>query len=538
MVPRSGEVLPVSFADRPCWIEIYDSPAPNKSVAAGRQVGKSLYLASEALVKSAVIPHHRTLYVSPTHMQTKAFSNDRLISVFTWSPNLLAIKGGTAKDSFLHKHFTLTGSEIILRYAYHSADRIRGLFADQIDLDEFQDLLPEVVPVIEQTQHTAREEFRVKRYCGTFKSNENPLTQLHYDESTQEEWIIPCRKSCKQHTHTHWNIVGPNNIGSKGLVCDKCGEPINPFDGSECRWVSTDPNPERKKYFRGFRVPQVICPCDWKEVLWNMRRMPPEKFYNEVLALPYDSGIRPITMEDLRANCSPDITMRWGKTSGWYLDRYMAVGQNQTDLVFAGIDWGSGRQGFTVLCLGTYAGKRKFQFFYYKRYDGIEADPQFIIHNILDTLNKFNVVMVGADYGFGFKLNDDLQRAYGMARVATFEYVNSHQKTSLDPNSGTWKLDRTSVMSDYFNAIRRQDTFLYPRWEDFYDPFGRDHLSVVAEENESIRKLVYTHPRNQPDDSVHASIYCFLASCMRIPRTEFFIPETRQTPYDYGTYEP
>ena len=463
-------------------------------------------------------------------MQTKAFSNDRLYSAFMWSPELVAIKGGLSEDSFLRKVFPLTGSEIILRYAYHSADRIRGLFTDQIDLDEYQDLLPEVVPIIEQAQHTAKPELQVKRYCGTFKSNENPLTQLYY-ESTQEEWAIPCRKSCKQHTTTYWNIVNVNNIGPKGLVCEKCGEPINPFDAEECRWVSTDPNPSRKKLFRGFRIPQVICPCNWDKVLWDMKRMKPETFYNEVLALPYDSGVRPITMEDLRANCSSELFM--DETSGtWNIKKFYDFANTQTDMVFAGVDWGTGANSYTVLVLGSYARKEKFHFFYWKRYEGSEADPAFVINDILRTLNRFSVAVVGVDYGFGFKMNDDLARQYNPYKVFQFEYVNSHQKTALDKVSGVWKLDRTSVMSDYFNAIRRKDTFVFPRWEYFYEPFGRDHLAVVAEENQTIRKLVYTHPKNQPDDSVHAAIYCFLASCMKISRPEFFVPTVRNKPYD------
>lgn len=510
-----------SLKSRRPFQEMYDAPFPNMVWVTGRQVGKSTGIGNRMLVKSAFIPMLHSLYVSPTHMQTAKFSNDRLKSPVHFSPELQALKGSDANDAILAKRFR-NGSEITLRYAYRSADRIRGLFAHNLYLDEFQDLLLDVIPVIEQVLYNAPAEIQSKLYVGTFKSTANPLTDLYYNRSTPMEYIVPCRRNCAN-GFRHWNILNVNNITRTGLVCDRCGEPIS-TDHPDCQWVSTDPAPHIEKQFVGYRLPQIALPCKWDEIWWNMKTHDTAKFYNDTLALPYDSGIRPLTMTQLKAACHPDIFMGDRGTAGGRDLNYWKKLSKQHG-AYAGVDWGTGTgTGYSVLTIGTYGGAQRFTMFYHKRYEGIESDPDFVIKDVLATCKEYNVQLIGLDYGFGFGTNDRVIREFGRDRAFKFEYVSSNMKAVWDDVAVRYKINRTEIMSDFFNALKRGGVFELPRFEDFYEPFGRNYLAPFLEENRSLTKMAYNHSRNEPDDAVHSSIYAFLVSCLHFKRPEFFWP--------------
>ncbi len=510
-----------SLASRRPFREMYDAPFPNVVWVTGRQVGKSTGIGNRMLIRSVFIPMLHSLYVSPTHMQTAKFSNDRLRAPVHFSPDLQVLKGSDAQDAILAKKFR-NGSEITLRYAFRSADRIRGIFTHNLYLDEYQDLVMDVIPVIEQCLYNAPAEIQSKLYAGTFKSTANPLTDLYYNRSNRLEWAVPCSRRCAN-GFTHWNILNVHNISRSGLICDRCKEPIN-ANHPDCRWLSADINPEKEKQFVGFRLPQIALPCKWDEIWWNLRNHSTAQFYNDCLALPYDSGIRPLTLAQLQAVCNPDIVMGFNGPAG---SRDYKFWQEACRLhgAYAGIDWGTGTgTGYSVLTIGTYGGTNRFTLFFHKRYEGIESDPEFVIDDALKLCRQFNVQLIGLDYGYGFGTNDRIIRNYGRDRAFKFEYVASNMKAVWDDVAGRYKIDRTEIMSDFYNTLKRGGTFELPRFEDFYDPFGKNYLAPFLEENRSLTKMSYNHSPSEPDDCVHSSIYCFLVACLHYKRPEFFWP--------------
>lgn len=518
-MPEPGLIEPFSLATRRAWVPVYDSPFKYEVFATGRQIGKSTLLGNRMVVRSAMIPFLASLYVSPTMMQTTKFSDDRIRAVLHFSPELSTLKGNLGlPDSQLMKRFQ-NGSQITLRYAFLNADRIRGVFAHELYLDEYQDLLLDVIPVIEQCLFNAKEA-KTMHYAGTFKSNSNPLTDVYYNQSTRMEWCVPCR--C--HPFTYYNILGMENVGSKGLVCDRCGNPIDPNDDG-ARWLSDDPTPDKKKDFMGWRLPQIAMKCDWDKLLMDMRRFSTAQFYNDTLALPYDSGMRALSLQQLQAVCAPDIFMSERGPAGsrdlpHWKKRCVEFGG------YAGVDWGAGsRTGYTNLTIGTYGGRSCFTTFYNKRYSGTESDPEFALNDIIRTCREYNVQLIGLDYGYGFGVNDRVLREFGQDRAFKFEYVTSSQKAVWDEEASRFKINRTELMADLFSALKRVPyTFEFPRFEDFHDPWGKNFLAVYQEENASLRSLVYNHSPNEPDDAVHSTLYAFLVACMHYPRLDFFNP--------------
>src|SRR6185369_4131171 len=67
----------------------------------------------------------------------------------------------------------------------------RGIPADFILIDEFQDILLENIPVIEEC--ASHSEHKLFCYSGTPKSMDNAIEYYFSRFSTQNEWVVPCR---------------------------------------------------------------------------------------------------------------------------------------------------------------------------------------------------------------------------------------------------------------------------------------------------------------------------------------------------------
>lgn len=500
-----------SFDGRRHMLTIYNTPEKRILLKCARQVEKSTYLGNRALCYMSLIPSLKVLYVSPSATQTKTFSSDRVKDPIETSPLLKRFTTRMLSSNILEKQF-VNRSKITMRYAFLNADRARGIPADALFLDEFQDILGDNIPVIEQCLAHAREEWKQFVYAGTPKSLDNNIEYYWANHSTQNEWVVP--HDCKRgEAGRFWNVLGEKNIGKKGLICSRCHTLIDPMH-EDAQWARMTNEGE----FEGFRIPQLMVPWKkWSEILLDYRRYPRDKFYNEVLGISYDSGLRPLTQAQLRAVCKDDISM-FGKA----IEKYRNLGYSQP--IFAGIDWGTGENAYTVICLGTYVDS-KFRIFYIHRFEGEDIDPPRQLERIGELMDFFNVRIAGCDYGGGYDRNDALVRRFGPQRVQKFQYLaQGKNKVTWDGKLGRWKIARTELMSDVFNAIKRGRDLEFPKWEEFKSPYGDDMLNIFSEYNETLRKVQYKHARNKPDDSFHSVLYCWLASMLVIPRHDIMTP--------------
>jgi len=490
---------PFSFKGRDYLFPIYNTKYKKKLLLCGRQVEKTTSLANEIIIQSVLTPYLKTLYISPSHLQSRQFSNGKLRPWIEDSPIISKYFLNSSTSAQVFERGLSNGSMCWIRSAFLNADRARGLSADLLCLDEVQDLLTSNIQVIEECLSHAEDPQEI--LSGTPKSLDNPIQQ-HWDISSQCEWLVPC----DHHIPQHWNYLDEKCLGKDGPICNKCGNRIDPKNG---KWIAFS----NTRDLIGYRISQLMVPWyqnpdKWKELLYKHTHLSKGVFYNECLGISFDSSSKPITRTELVSCCSSTHPFRY-QPDGW----------TKRMEIFAGIDWGEGTDGseksekgrlkhasYTVLSLGTYLSPKSFHYFYYKRFEGKEAHPTFCVDEIIRILRAFNVRCVGSDWGHGWGVNSRLEEVFGVHKIIQFQHVGIQgERKKYNEAGNRYQLSRTEVMSDFFSSIKKQE-IVWPNWEASKD-FLCDIENIYAEYTDQ-KALKYDHRASNPDDACHSSIYC------------------------------
>ena len=307
----------------------------------------------------------------------------------------------------------------------------------------------------------------------------------------------------KQLIEKDWNELGERNIGSKGVICAKCGKPIS-VRHPRASWASKNPITKNNKdqvAFEGYRIPQIMVPWvtdsedGWNDILLKQKQYSRAKFFNEVLGLSYDSGTRPLKSNQVESCCLDHIRMA-------ELEANVARAGGQT---FMGIDWGTGENvSFTVVTIGGYI-DGKFTIFFAHRFTGQDLEPPRQLDIISQLVHRSKARVIGCDYGGGFDRNDALMRIFGRERVWKYQYAGRpNQKLNWQPKLGRFIAHRTEVMSDIFNAIKRKE-LRFPKWSEFRSPYAEDMLNIFSEHNDALNMTQYKLSIGKSDDLVSGS---------------------------------
>jgi hypothetical protein len=106
--------VPFSFDQRSYLKLPYDTPAKRVLFKCGRQVEKSTTLGNKCLAYCCINASFNVLYVSPTNLQTKTFSQDRLKEPVETSDRLKAWTTSKLSDNVFLKKF-VNRSQITMR---------------------------------------------------------------------------------------------------------------------------------------------------------------------------------------------------------------------------------------------------------------------------------------------------------------------------------------------------------------------------------------------------------------------------------------
>jgi hypothetical protein len=508
---------PLRLDNHAFMLPVYNNDDPRLVLKCSRQVAKSTTVCNLQVTESIIRPHWRSLYVSPSALQTRQYSNEKLRPTLYESPFLKRAFIGKGITDQVFEKTLLNGAYMFLRYAFLTAARARGIPASRVFFDEAQDLLKDNIKVISQSLSASRLAAGVQGaelICGTPLTFANTLEE-YWQWSTQNEWLVPC--DCKQ--PKFWNMLGPENIGKTGLICANCGKKLNPAKG---QWVTMAPG----EHYIGYHISQLMVPWKQSEEAWTAEivlpyeKWPDAKFYNEILGFSYDTASAPVTRMDVQQCCWPSKQVQ-GKDTRRF--KYARASGMHGYRIFGGIDWGEGREegeitggrkkfaSWTVLTLGTYLTEDLFWPFFMKRYVGKDIDPEVIIPDVLHICGHWNVEVLGVDWGHGWGMNSRLFKARTRQGVMQFAYSASlGERKRWDPDAYKFIINRNAVLSALFQGIK-QGQFVFPEWEEF-EPYAKDILAEYVEYNERTRTMTYDHPIDQPDDALHSLAYCKLAA--------------------------
>lgn len=479
-----------------------------------RQCEKSTMLGNKILSLTALSPNTTALYVSSATLNMIEFADERIENTLRISPQLRNYVGQFQSYNRYLKRYKGNNSKIVMRSANLNANRVRGIAADVLAIDEVQDFTMSNIPVIRAClNNSPMQNGAVTLIAGTPLSFDNPIEQIWSKLSTQNMWLMKCSRC------NHWNPPLPKQVGPLGLVCEKCGKALSPFDG---QWV---PMGSRDATYEGFHLSRALMPYkaiadpEQFKIQWG-------KFYedfkdptvedaqklNEMFGVSADSGSKPITQAELQACCWP----------GMQITRLAPpeVLSDPSWPIFAGIDWGSGQSGesFTVLCMGFMNGE-KFQVFYLKRFMGIETGPKYVAKDVARSLEENGVMQAICDAGFSWGILSDVREKIqeGINRLIPCMYASQSAIANFDETANMLKVHRTRWMARVFQRMK-EGAICFPDWEIFAGTprsnggFAQDIMTIHADRSPKQRMTVFNH--TDPDDAFHAILYAYTAALL------------------------
>lgn len=484
----------------------------NQVWCTGRQVSKSTSLAAHGVVLANSVPFFKTLFVTPLYEQIRRFSNNYVRPFIEQSPLRHQWNNEDTQNNVLQRSFS-NNSMMLFSFALLDADRVRGVSADRVCIDEVQDMDPDHIPVIAETMSYSR--WGIQYFTGTPKTLDNPIYGL-FKRSSQAEWFIPC------HACGKWNIpsleydldamIGDYNVHISekypGTVCAKCRKPINPRQG---RWVHR--YPERRWQFSGYHVPQMILPLHfadpekWSTLLMKREgfgNMTQAQFYNEVMGESVDAGQKLISETDLRAACmlpwenkkepEPACTENLME----YRHRIMAI------------DWGGGGEAgvsFTVIAILGFRPNGVIDVLWGRRIL-LGADHLAEAMECMKWSRHFKVDFVAHDYTGAGTVRETVmvQAGFNLDRVVAVRLVRSAAQDLMVYKEPTpinhrqhYSLDKTRSLLYTCQAIKlKQVRFFNYDWQSQDSPgLVADFLALVENKSESrLGGDIYTITRN------------------------------------------
>ena len=473
-------------------LPIYNGGSQSIVLKTSRQVEKSTMLKNRHITYSCLHPFFRSLYVAPTGKQVKNFSNDRLKKTIDNSPIVNKYYTDSHTTDQVYEKGFINESTIFLRSVYRSADSVRGITADMVNLDEYQDILSEAIPVIKEVMTTSEHELFMA--TGTPKTYDNHLEKL-WQSSTQNIWLIPC-KNCGTHNRLDKDPDGV--VSENGMVCKKCRSFIFPKNGF---WYSLNPKSRTLGYhISQLQTGRIMRPQKWK-TFYHEKFLKYErpKLMNEVFGLSYDNADKPVSINDLQKIAKGE----WMEKLDYSITRKCNL--------YMGVDWGENKGSFNVLVVGGFV-DNTFKVFYIKKFDHKESnDPDKVLQVMAKKFEDYRCEIMVCDHGAGHKENLRLQKMLGDDKVWEIYHSGNQKKLwKWDENRRMYVVNRTKAMDNVIFPIQNGQLIL-PKWKYLEKEVGEeralyeDFTSLTAEYSERLRRIKYDH--DSPDDIMQATVY-------------------------------
>lgn len=497
---------PLSFDDYLPFIDVYDMYPDELVLKCGRQIGKSVSLSGALVSNSAAVPYFNSLYIAPLSQQTSRFSTGYL-DTFMESPMLRAYFRDTESKKNVFQKSLKNRSTIYLGYAQTEgdADRIRGVNADLLCVDEIQDVSMDALPVLYETLSAS--EYGYKRLTGTAKTENNTL-ELKWKASNQCEWVVRC-SGCSKHIAPYdYETCMKILSHKKGPGCPFCSAPMDVTKGV---WVAFNPQAERSV---GLHIPQFIIgartkPKKWEELLNKVETYKPQKLANEVFGLASGVGGKILSLSE---------ALRCANMERSQFDQSWPVDERGIIQIALGVDWSvtSSEKSFTIITVLGADMQGKLHLLFSERLNGVDILDQ--VRRVIQVAAMFGAQIIASDRGVGVLQCQLLQQQLGKDYAVPINYVAAKTALRWDGPGQFFSADRTMCIDSVVMKMKLgRDRFETPSW-DITGGFWKDALSVNEEETRSGRRLYVKHP-DMPDDWLHSVVFANIG--LMILRKEF-----------------
>lgn len=478
--------------------------------------------AYQGVIHSIAIPNFNTVYITPFQEQIRKFSTNYVKPAIDSCllRGYIREKYYRGQDSVMQRSMPHNGSNMFFSFASNNVERIRGIAADKISVDETQGIDRQFLFVIGETMSAS--EYRIVEFAGTPLSKANPM-QLLWDQSSQGEWAIPC-KACNK-TNLMWEEAELLKcIGLNGLICAFCGKPINTEEGY---WRHE--RDERRNSFVGRHAPQCIFPMHcrngerWGEYL-HKREVDHPKWMMECNGESQDVGTKLATVSDLK-NAS---VLPWKNSWEQFINSTKTKGYA---LKILAADWsggGSDEISLTALAgIGIHANLRA-EVGWMKHYphSTVWMDDA---RRVLTAFKQGGFDYLAHDFAGAGAGREQLLIAAGFPvdKIIPITYVHAPgQKALMTYNAPEANNVRSSYSLDKARSVVliceliRQLWITFPQWESSREHL-EDFLALVEETTKSPRGsdiyLINKSP-GVPDDMAHAITMGMCAAFYRMQR--------------------
>lgn len=497
---------PLSFNDYLPFIDVYNLYPDEMVLKCGRQIGKSVSLSGALVSNSASTNYFNSLYIAPLSQQTSRFSTGYL-DTFMESPILQKYYRDTQSRKNVFQKSFKNKSTIYLGYAETEADadRIRGVNADLLCVDEIQDVSLDALPVLYETLSAS--DYAYKRLTGTAKTENNTL-EIKWRNSNQCEWVMKCQ-GCSRHIAAYdYDTCMKILKGKHGPACPYCNHVIDVTRGM---WVAFNPEVTRSV---GLHIPQFIIgartkPKKWKELQDKLDMYNPQKLANEVFGLAAGMGGKILTQREAMACCNVD---RHEFDEEWPVDNRGII------QVSVGVDWSvtSATKSYTVITVLGSDMNGKIYLLYTERLNGVDILDQ--VRYVMRIATRYRAQTIASDRGVGVLQCQIMQNEYGRDRVHPINYVASKSALRWDALGQYFAADRTMCIDSVIMKMKQgRDSFETPSW-DMTGAYWRDALSIHEEETRAGRRIYCKNP-DLPDDWLHSVVFANIG--LMILRKEF-----------------
>jgi hypothetical protein len=142
---------PLTLTDHFQMMPLFETTLPpDMTFKTGRQISKSMSNAVQSILFGFINPFHNILHVAPLYVHIERFSNDYVAPLLEHSPVRSCLIAKHTTKAMLQRALK-NGSNLIFTFAFHDCTRVRGISANLLKYDEYQDLDPTFEPIINQT---------------------------------------------------------------------------------------------------------------------------------------------------------------------------------------------------------------------------------------------------------------------------------------------------------------------------------------------------------------------------------------------------